>query len=190
MHDYAIKSSTFAKLGDFSLKYQNFSKFSAPAAQKSGHWTQFFPKFSQSSDFRRLRCRKSGHWTAKVTHFLRGHPPPYSSPDSHPKPKKAVFSTQSPSLVSDVSRCFLHRIFCPIFLFQSIVFLDGKFKVLEIFDGKSLSYDRISQTQSDRLSYFLIWSIFSHPYFLSFVKYPAELWFLKYKISISGQFRV
>ena len=87
MHDYAIKSTTFAKLGDF-----------------------------------------------------------------HPKPKKAVFSTQSPSLVSDVSRCFLHRIFLPDFLFQSIVFLDGKFKVLKIFDGKSRSYGRVSLTQTDKLS--------------------------------------
>ena len=51
MHNCAIKSSTFTKLGDFSLKYQNFTKFSAPAAQKSGHWTQFFPKFSKSSHF-------------------------------------------------------------------------------------------------------------------------------------------
>ena len=37
MHSYAIKSSTFTKLGDFSLKYRNFSKFSAPAAPKIGH---------------------------------------------------------------------------------------------------------------------------------------------------------
>ena len=36
-HNYAIKASTFSKLGDFSLKYQNLSKFSAPAAPKIGH---------------------------------------------------------------------------------------------------------------------------------------------------------
>ena len=51
IHDYAIKSSTFTKLGDFSLKCRNFLKFSAPAAPKIGHWTQFFPKISKSSYF-------------------------------------------------------------------------------------------------------------------------------------------
>ena len=51
MHSYAIKSSTFTKLGDFSLKYRNFSKFSAPAAPKMCHLTQFFPKFFQKFPF-------------------------------------------------------------------------------------------------------------------------------------------
>ena len=63
-HNYTIKAITFTKCGDFSLKYRKFSKFSAPAAPKIGHWTQFFPKISI---LRRLRCRKSGHRTAKVT---------------------------------------------------------------------------------------------------------------------------
>ena len=31
-HNYAIKASIFTKLGDFSLKYQNLSKFSAPSS--------------------------------------------------------------------------------------------------------------------------------------------------------------
>ena len=48
-HYYAIKASTFTKLNDFSLKYQNLSKFSAPAAPKSGQWTQSFPKIFKSS---------------------------------------------------------------------------------------------------------------------------------------------
>ena len=51
MHNYAIKSSTFTKLVDFSPKYRNFSKFSAPAGHKIGHLTQFFPKFFKSSHF-------------------------------------------------------------------------------------------------------------------------------------------
>ena len=42
MHNYAIKSSTFTKLGDVSLKCRSFSKFSAP---KMGHLAQLFPKF-------------------------------------------------------------------------------------------------------------------------------------------------
>ena len=37
IHNYAIESSTFTKLGDFSLECQNFSKFLAPAAPKIGH---------------------------------------------------------------------------------------------------------------------------------------------------------
>ena len=44
MHSYAIKSSTFTKLGDFSIKYRNFSKLSAHAAPTMCHLTQFFPK--------------------------------------------------------------------------------------------------------------------------------------------------
>ena len=42
MHNCAMKSSTFTKLGNFSLKYRNFKKRkknSAPAAPKIGHWT-------------------------------------------------------------------------------------------------------------------------------------------------------
>ena len=46
--------------------------------------------------------------------------------DSHPKPIKAVFLTQSPSLVSDVTRCFWHGNCLPDFSFQSIAFLDEK----------------------------------------------------------------
>ena len=128
---------------------RNFRRLRRQKVVTEHNFSQNFPKVPI---FRRLRRRKSGHWTAKVIPPFWGVTPPYSSPDSHPKPKKAVFSTQSPSLVSDVSRCFLHRMFCPIFLFQSIVFLDGKFKVLKIFDGKSRSYGRVSLTQTDKLS--------------------------------------
>ena len=51
MHSFAIKSSTFTKLGDFSLKYRNFSKILAPAAPKMCHLTQFFPKKFQKFPF-------------------------------------------------------------------------------------------------------------------------------------------
>ena len=47
MHDYAIKSSIFTKLGDFSLSYRKFSKFSAPAAPNMSHSTQFPQKFQK-----------------------------------------------------------------------------------------------------------------------------------------------
>ena len=36
-YNYAIRASTFTTLGDFSLKYRNLPKFSAPAASKIGH---------------------------------------------------------------------------------------------------------------------------------------------------------
>ena len=51
MHSYAIKSLTFRKLGDFSIEYRNFSKFSEPAAPKMCHLTQFFPKNFQMFPF-------------------------------------------------------------------------------------------------------------------------------------------
>ena len=43
MHFHAIKSSFFAKMDDFLLNHPNFSKFSAPAAPKMGH---FRPKLA------------------------------------------------------------------------------------------------------------------------------------------------
>ena len=49
MHNYAfraIKSSFFAKMDDFLLNHPNISKFLAPAAQKMGHFSQFFGAFS------------------------------------------------------------------------------------------------------------------------------------------------
>ena len=51
MHSYEIQSSIFTILGNFSLKYRNFSKFSAPAAPKTCHLTQFCPKIFQNFPF-------------------------------------------------------------------------------------------------------------------------------------------
>ena len=56
-HNHAIKPSTFTKLRDFSQKYRNLSKFSAPAAVKIGHLTDFvtytygIPKLAIESGF-------------------------------------------------------------------------------------------------------------------------------------------
>ena len=51
MHTYAIESSTLTKLGDFSLKYRNFSNFLATVAPKICHLTQIFPKSFKSPHF-------------------------------------------------------------------------------------------------------------------------------------------
>ena len=56
--------------------------------------------------------------------------------DLNPKPIKAVYLTQSPSLVIDVNQCFWHRNCSPDFLFQSIEFINGKLKVSKILDRK------------------------------------------------------
>ena len=52
---------------EYTLKYRNLSKLSAPATPKYGHWTQFFPKLFKSSHFSAPTGPKSGHWTAKIT---------------------------------------------------------------------------------------------------------------------------
>ena len=64
------KPSTFPKLGDFSLQYQNLSKFSAPLAPKLCHLIQFIPNIFKSSHFWRLLRRKMYHWTAKTAPCL------------------------------------------------------------------------------------------------------------------------
>ena len=66
MHNYATKSSTFSKLGEFSLEYRNFTKFSEHPAPKMCHFGQFFPKFSI---FRRL-------WRRKICHSKGERSPP------------------------------------------------------------------------------------------------------------------
>ena len=50
IHDYAIESASFTKWGDFSLKYRDFLKFSAPAAPKI-ELNPFFPKNFQKLPF-------------------------------------------------------------------------------------------------------------------------------------------
>lgn len=51
MRNYAIKSSTFTKLGNFSIKYQSLKKKLAPMARKMYHLTQFSPKISKACRF-------------------------------------------------------------------------------------------------------------------------------------------
>ena len=66
-------------MGEFLLKYRNFSKFSAPAAPKIGHWTQFFPKISKRSHFSAPSAPKK--WSPNgQSHLPFGGSPPNAIP--------------------------------------------------------------------------------------------------------------
>ena len=88
MYCYGIKSSTFTKLGDFSIKYRNFSKFSAPAAPKMCHLTQFFPKnFQKFQFFGAFGAEKCVTERQNWPPFWPLAPPIASLPPTHPQDK-------------------------------------------------------------------------------------------------------
>ena len=95
-HNFAIKASTFTKLGDFSLKYRNLPKFSA-----IGYWTRFFPKFSKSSHFSAPSAPKK--WSPNG----QSHPPPPFG--GSPPPMQSLIATLFWA-VTESLRCRLWKI--------------------------------------------------------------------------------
>ena len=65
--------------------------------------------------------------------------------------------------------------YLPYFSFPSIAFIDGKFEVSKFLDRKWPSYDRVSRTQTDRLSHFLKYSVFHHSWSLEFCRIYVQI---------------
>ena len=89
-----IKSSErFTKLGKSLLEYRNFSIFSAPAAPKKCHFSQFLPKSLIFFICLRLRQRIMCHLKAKV------------APWGGVNPSNSIYAADNPAMYAELLPC-------------------------------------------------------------------------------------